>query len=50
VRYLRCPSDHLPSTAELQLLVPHSGAASREQPGAEATSSAITAPMSGALE
>jgi len=29
VRYLRCPADHLPSIAELQLLVPHSGAASR---------------------
>jgi hypothetical protein len=29
VRYLRCPADHLPSVAELQLLVPHSGAASR---------------------
>src|SRR5688572_17344843 len=27
VRYLRCPADHLPSVAELQLLVPHSGAA-----------------------
>jgi hypothetical protein len=29
VRYLRCPVDHLPSIAELQLMVPHSGAASR---------------------
>jgi hypothetical protein len=29
VRYLRCPATQLPSTAELQLLVPHSGAASR---------------------
>lgn len=29
VRYLRCPTDQLPSVAELQLLVPHSGAASR---------------------
>jgi hypothetical protein len=29
VRYMRCPVDHLPSIAELQLLVPHSGAASR---------------------
>ena len=29
VRYLRCPAEHLPSVAELQLLVPHSGAASR---------------------
>jgi len=29
VRYLRCPVDHLPSIPELQLLVPHSSAASR---------------------
>ncbi len=29
VRHLRCPVDRLPSVAELQLLVPHSGAASR---------------------
>lgn len=29
VRYLRCPVDHLPSVAELQLLVPQSGTASR---------------------
>ena len=29
VRYLRCSTEHLPSIAELQLLVPHSGAASR---------------------
>lgn len=29
VRYLVCPPDHLPSVAELQLLVPHSGAAAR---------------------
>ncbi len=29
VRYMRCPTNHLPSVAELQLLVPHSGAASR---------------------
>jgi hypothetical protein len=29
VRYLRCPVDHLPSVAELQLLVPHATAASR---------------------
>jgi Protein of unknown function (DUF2726) len=29
VRYLRCPVDHLPSVAELQLLVPQSVAASR---------------------
>ena len=29
VRYLRCPVDHLPSVAELQLLVPSSDAAAR---------------------
>lgn len=29
VRHLVCPVDHLPSIAELQLLVPHSGTASR---------------------
>ena len=29
VRYLRCPVDHLPSVAELQLLVPQAGAAAR---------------------
>jgi len=29
VRYLRCPVDHLPSIAELQLLVPQAGAAAR---------------------
>ncbi|MDQ2780757.1 MAG: DUF2726 domain-containing protein [Pseudomonadota bacterium] len=35
VRYLRCQPEHLPSMAELQLLVPHSGGASRgAQPAA----------------
>ena len=29
IRYLRCPVDHLPSVAELQLLVPHGSAAAR---------------------
>ncbi|MBC7957282.1 MAG: DUF2726 domain-containing protein, partial [Cytophagales bacterium] len=29
VRYMRCPADHLPSIPELQLLVPHTGAAGR---------------------
>ncbi len=29
IRYLRCPVDHLPSVAELQLLVPSGSAASR---------------------
>lgn len=32
VRYLRCPVDHMPSIPELQLLVPHSGAARGPQP------------------
>jgi hypothetical protein len=32
IRYLRCPADHLPSIPELQLLVPHSGAARGPQP------------------
>lgn len=35
VRYLRCPVEHMPSIPELQLLVPHSVAASRgPQPAA----------------
>jgi hypothetical protein len=29
VRYLRCPSDHLPSTSELQLLIPQNGTSAR---------------------
>jgi len=29
VRYLRCPVDHLPTVAELQLLLPQNGAAPR---------------------
>ena len=33
IRYLRCPVDHLPSVAELQLLVPHGSAAARGQIG-----------------
>ena len=36
IRYLRCPVDHLPSVAELQLLVPHGSAASRGPPPAPA--------------
>lgn len=32
IRYLRCPVDHFPSVPELQLLVPHSGAARGPQP------------------
>ncbi len=40
IRYLRCPVDHLPSVAELQLLVPHGSAAARgPQPGPIAVSS-----------
>jgi hypothetical protein len=38
VRYLRCPVDQLPTTAELQLLVPQTGAATRgPQPAPSAT-------------
>jgi hypothetical protein len=37
IRYLRCPVDHLPSVAELQLLVPHGSAASRGPQPAPAT-------------
>src|SRR5438552_3386040 len=37
VRYLRCPIDHLPTVAELQLLVPQNGAMPRApQPAAAA--------------
>ena len=37
VRYLRCPIDHLPTVAELQLLVPQNGATPRApQPAAAA--------------
>lgn len=32
IRYLRCPAEHLPSVAELQLLVPHSGTMRGPQP------------------
>lgn len=32
IRYLRCPVDHLPSVAELQMLVPHTGAVRGPQP------------------
>jgi len=37
VRYLRCPVDHLPSAAEVQLLVPQSGSAPRGPQAAPAT-------------
>jgi hypothetical protein len=36
VRYLRCPADHLPSIAELQLLVPHHASAPRAPQAAPA--------------
>lgn len=42
VRYLRCPVDHMPSVAELQLLVPHSTAASR---GPQPAPSVAPSPM-----
>lgn len=38
VRYLRCPADHLPSVAELQLLVPQSASANRGPQPAGASS------------
>jgi hypothetical protein len=40
VRYLRCTADHLPSIAELQLLVPQTGASGRGPPPAPAVSQA----------
>ena len=43
VRYLRCPVDHLPSVAELQLLVPQAGADARG-PQAAAAPPAHAAP------
>ncbi|MDT7837630.1 DUF2726 domain-containing protein [Aquabacterium sp. OR-4] len=39
VRYLRCPADHLPSVAELQLLVPQSASANRGPQPAQAAES-----------
>ncbi len=42
VRYLRCPVDHLPSVAEVQLLVPQSGAAPRGPQPAPAPAPART--------
>jgi hypothetical protein len=44
IRYLRCPADHLPSIAELQLLVPHSGTVRGPQPAP----TRMTAPPRGA--
>lgn len=43
IRYLRCPVDHLPSVAELQLLVPHGSAASRGPQPAPAMSQSVKA-------
>lgn len=45
VRYLRCPVDHLPSVAELQLLVPHSGPPVRAPQPAPIPTPAATAPL-----
>jgi hypothetical protein len=46
VRYMRCPLDHLPSVAELQLLVPHSSAASRgPQPPAATPTAPVDKPV-----
>ena len=45
VRYLRCPVDHLPSVAELQLLVPQSAASSQSHAsGSSGTNSAVHSP------
>lgn len=49
VRYLRCPVDHLPTVAELQLLIPHSTAASRgPQPAPVAPATLRPVPGTGA--
>jgi len=41
VRYLRCPVDHLPSIAELQLLVPSATATARASPNGLAPTSGL---------
>jgi hypothetical protein len=43
VRYLRCPIDHLPTVAELQLLVPQNGATPRAPQAAAAPSQVLRA-------
>lgn len=50
VRYLRCPADHLPSVAELQLLVPQNASANRgPQPaGVPATGQGLSMPAASA--
>ncbi|MEK8053365.1 DUF2726 domain-containing protein [Ideonella sp. DXS22W] len=49
VRYLRCPADHLPSVAELQLLVPQSASANRGPQPASAPSSDEAGARAGAV-
>jgi len=46
VRYLRCPADHLPSVAELQLLVPHHASAPRAPQPAPASGHRLDAARS----
>ena len=48
IRYLRVPVDHLPSVAELQLLVPHGSAASRGPQPAPMSPQPMQARSSGA--
>jgi hypothetical protein len=45
VRYLRCPIDHLPSIAELQLLVPQNGQPVRAPQPAAFNPPTVTAPL-----
>jgi hypothetical protein len=45
VRYLRCPIDHLPSIAELQLLVPQNGQPVRAPQPAAFSPPTVTAPL-----
>jgi hypothetical protein len=45
VRYLRCPADHLPSVAELQLLVPQNASANRGPQPAVAPAGEPGAPL-----
>lgn len=49
VRYLRCPADHLPSVAELQLLVPQSASANRGPQPATAAQTGDAAGRPGSL-
>jgi hypothetical protein len=46
VRYMRCPASHMPTVAELQLLVPHSSSGRGPQAAPSAASGAAGAPLS----